>query len=385
MNTTSHILIVGAGGMARAIAYDLCHVEPEFSVTAIDRSQEALDKLAGFIKSDRLKTVCAEASDTKALRQHFQEADLAIGAASYHLNLDLTKLAVETGTHWVDLGGNNDIVNEQFALSDEAKAAGVTIIPDCGLAPGMVSIIAGDAFSKLDTISELHFRVGGLPLKNVPPLGYQLCFSPQGLINEYVEPTVFIADGKTQTRPSLTDVEDIDFGAPLGKLEAFHTSGGASTMVETYLGKVEALDYKTLRYPGHCAQVKLLSDLGFFDSAPVETQDGVVVKPRNLTAALFERLGWMEDDLVALLSWAVGVKDGKKQRLTYRLYDQADKKSGLTAMARTTGFSAVVIARMILSGSIAGRGVLRQELNVPPAEYFAELRRRGIDVEVGEG
>jgi len=153
-------------------------------------------------------------------------------------------------------------------------------------------------------------------------------------------------------------------------------------MVETFLGKIKLLDYKTLRYPGHLRKIKLLLDLGLFDSDPVDVGVGNVISPRKVLGALLERLGWVTEDVVVVKAWAVGEAGGKHRRIEYSIMDQYDSVTGLTAMARTTGFSAVVIARMILDGRINTPGVQRQELVVPPDHFFRELELRGIQIKV---
>lgn len=378
------ILIIGAGGMTRAIAYDLRNRAPSCDLTVIDHDPDALTRLVDYLGSEGVTAVQSDASDPDGCRSLFTGKSLVIGAADYRYNFDLTALAVEQGAHWIDLGGNNDVVVKQFDLDAHAKSEGVAIIPDTGLAPGMVNVLAGDAANRLDRVEELHFRVGGLPQKPEPPLFYGLLFSPDGLANEYCEPALVIENGQVRKVPSLTGWERVHVGAPYGELEAFHTSGGSSTMVSTFSGKVTSLDYKTLRYPGHLRRIKLLHDLGFMDDTEVDLGGGNCVVPRRLFGALLERFGWVAEDVVILKSWATGLRNGRKIRIDYKLIDHFDPETGLTSMARTTGFSAAIVARMILDGRISEHGVLRQEVSVPPVEYIRDLELRGIEVEIRE-
>jgi lysine 6-dehydrogenase len=224
--------------------------------------------------------------------------------------------------------------------------------------------------------------VGGLPQNPKPPLGYELCFSAEGLINEYIEPTRIIRDGRLEIQDSLCAVEHLDMGAPYDNLEAFYTSGGTSTLVKSLGDRVRNLDYKTIRYAGHLDKIKFLADFGYFDSEELALGKKSKISPREITEALFHRLGWVKRDVVLLKAWALGQKRGKPTRIGYSLVDEHDKATGLTAMARTTGFSAAIIAEMILNGRIPEKGVLYQELSVPHEEYFTELRKRGIDIQV---
>jgi len=307
--------------------------------------------------------------------------DAAVSCVPYRFNYGLAKAAVEAGCSLVDLGGNNDVVQEELALDKAARRAGVTIIPDCGLAPGLVSVLSADALGRFDRVDELHLRVGGLPLHPRPPLDYMMVFSAAGLINEYFEPAVVIRGGKVRTVGSLDEIEEIEFPKPFGKLEAFNTSGGTSTLPRTLLGKVKELDYKTIRYKGHCERVRLLRDLGLFDASPVALEGGGTVAPRAVMEALLsERLSFGEDDVVLVRVQAVGSKGGRRRTLAYTIIDHGDRAAGLTAMMRTTAFPASIVAQMVASGEISQKGALPQELVVPTASFLEQLARRGIEV-----
>ncbi|MBN1830948.1 MAG: saccharopine dehydrogenase NADP-binding domain-containing protein [Deltaproteobacteria bacterium] len=376
------VLILGAGEMGKAVAHDLSAFVPDVDLSVLDSDPGALQRLQEFSAPFKFRGVPGDIQDLKLIRELISGSDVVVGAVSYRSNFVLSRLAVECKASWIDLGGNHDIVDQQFTLDKDAKSAGVTIIPDCGLAPGMVNIIAGHAFRELDVTDEIHLRVGGLPQNPKPPLNYELCFSAEGLINEYIEPTRVLRDGRLVTQDSLCEWEHLDLGAPYDNLEAFYTSGGTSTLVKSFEGRVRNLDYKTIRYTGHLDRIKFLSDFGYFDSEEWSVGEKSKTSPREITEALFHRLGWVKRDVVLLKAWALGQKEGKPARIDYSLVDEYDAAAGLTAMARTTGFSAAIIAEMITDGRIQEKGVLYQELSVPYEEYFAELRKRGIDIRV---
>ena len=379
-----HVLIIGSGKMTQAIAFDFLNREPQYRITVIDRNPQALSRLTTFLETDIIETVECDINAQDILKEYFNRADVVVGAADYRVNFDLTELAIKHGACWVDLGGNNDVVKRQFTLSEQARLSGLSIIPDCGLAPGMVNVLAGHAAEKLDRIDELHFRVGGLPQDPNPPLFYGLLFSPDGLMNEYAEPARIIENEDVTTVPSLTGWERVHIGPPYGTLEAFHTSGGSSTMIETFSGKVKTLDYKTLRYAGHLRRVKFLSDLGFFSEEDFMFDDCDSVTPRQVTGKVLDKMGWVDKDVTIVVCWAIGDRDGKKIRIDFRLIDMFDRETGLTAMARTTGFSAAVVARMIIDGRIKNRGVISQETSVPPGDFVSELKDRGIEIQIEE-
>ncbi|HUP47915.1 MAG TPA: saccharopine dehydrogenase C-terminal domain-containing protein, partial [Thermoanaerobaculia bacterium] len=279
-------------------------------------------------------------------------------------------------TNFCDLGGNNDVVAAELALDDAARRKGVSIIPDCGLAPGMVAMLATHGAARFETLEEIHIRVGGLPQKPQPPLDYQLVFSVEGLINEYVEKARVIRDGEIREVESMTEVEAIDFPEPFGILEAFQTSGGTSTLPDTFHGRVKELDYKTIRYPGHCEKFKTMIDLGLCSSEVIAV-DGVAVAPRRLLGELLLRnLPAGGPDLVLV---RVEITGGGR-RLRYDIIDRYDEATGLSAMMRTTAFPASIVALMMARGQTSPRGALPQERCVPADLFMAELARRRIEV-----
>jgi len=383
-------LVIGAGMQARAVAYDLVRQADVSEVRICDVEPRRLQALKRYLRSRKVRTFTADAGDRRRMAELMKPCDVAVSCVPYFLNLGLARAAIAARTHFCDLGGNNDVVRAELALSAQAKKAGATVVPDCGLAPGLVSILAADGFSRLERTDSIHIRVGGLPRKPRPPLNYALVFSANGLINEYVEPCLVLRDGRLAWREPLADVEELTFPKPFGRLEAFNTSGGSSTLPYTYRGRVKMLDYKTIRYPGHCAKVRLLFDLGLTDTKPVEA-DGKRIVPRHLLIQRLEAvLPWEKDDVVLLRVEVEGKGkrdkgiEGSSGRRTvkYELVDYADRRSGLTAMMRTTGFSAAVVALMLGRGQVGCAGAFTGENCVPSAAYIRELRRRGLRLRV---
>jgi lysine 6-dehydrogenase len=257
-----------------------------------------------------------------------------------------------------------------------AQRRGVTVIPDCGLAPGMAGLLAARAVERLDQASVVRMRVGGLPAHPKPPLGYKLVFSARGLVNEYLEPTEALRDGEIVRLASLTELESLEFPPPFGRLEAFNTSGGASTLPRTLRAKVRDLDYKTIRYPGHCAIFSGLHALGLLSKERVNG-----VSPRELTEALLVRaLSDDDTDVVLMRVSAEGVRSGESARIVYELVDRHEPETGHSAMARCTSYAAAAIAYMLGVGAIERRGVLPGELCVPLEEFLGAVRARGLDV-----
>lgn len=375
------ILVLGAGRMGHGAVFDLIYNSPEVSaVTVADYDFAKAETLAAEINSPKLQTKqmdCSNFSDAAAL---MREHDAAISCVNYWYNLELSKAAIETQTNFCDLGGNNYVVDAQLALDAEAKRAGINIIPDCGLAPGMVSILAMHGANRFDEIQEIHIRVGGLPQNPRPPLDYQLVFSVEGLINEYVETARVIRDGEIRDIESMTELETLKF-ENFPPLEAFQTSGGTSTLPDTFLGKIRELDYKTIRYAGHCDKFKTMIDLGLCSSEEI-VADGVKIKPRKVLGELLQKnLPADEADYVLVRLDFVGKTNGASERLRYDIVDKFDAKTNLSAMMRTTAFPASIIAQMAAAGDIKMRGATPQEKAIDAEKFVAELAQRNINIQ----
>jgi lysine 6-dehydrogenase len=374
------MLVLGAGRMGLGAVHDLVAQSDVTGVTVVDADGSKAREIAARY-GDRVSAQQIDCNDDKAVVELMRGHASAISCVNYWLNERLARAAIEAGTNFCDLGGNNDVVDAELALDAQARAAGVNVIPDCGLAPGMVAVLVAHGAQQFKSLDEIHIRVGGLPQDPKPPLDYQLVFSVEGLINEYIEPARVIRDGKVVTVESMTEVESLEFPAPFGRMEAFQTSGGTSTLVETFLGKVRELDYKTIRYPGHCDKFKTMIDLGLCSSEPLNV-DGATVKPRRVLGDLLvKNLPHDEPDVVLVRVAFVG----EGRRLTYDIIDRYDPDTGLSAMMRTTAFPASIVALMMARGQTTTKGALPQERCIPPDAFMGELAKRKIDVRVSNG
>ncbi|HEX8071236.1 MAG TPA: saccharopine dehydrogenase C-terminal domain-containing protein [Pyrinomonadaceae bacterium] len=375
------ILVLGAGRMGLGAAYDLAHNSPDVrAVTVADIDEGRARAVAATVGTDKLTPVQLDVTDAAAVAALMRGHDAALSCVTYQHNLQLARAAVAARTNFCDLGGNNTIVDAELALDEEARRAGINVIPDCGLAPGMVSVLAAHGAERFDELDALHIRVGGLPQRPQPPLNYQLVFSVEGLINEYVERARVIRDGQIVELDSLTEVEALEFPPPFGTLEAFQTSGGTSTLPDTFRGRVRTLDYKTIRYPGHCAQFKLLLDLGLCDSTPVALDDARVAPRRLLGELLTRHLPADEPDVVLVRLEFRGTVDERPRTLRYDIIDRHDERTGLSAMMRTTAFPASLVAQTMARGATTEKGALPQERCIPAAPFVAALAERGINI-----
>jgi lysine 6-dehydrogenase len=376
------ILVLGAGRMGHGAVYDLIHNSPEVeAVTVADSDPQKSEAVASKIWSPKLTAANIDASNYEEVVELFRSHDSVISCVNYWYNESLSKAAIEAKANFCDLGGNNYVVDAQLAMDEQAKDAGINIIPDCGLAPGMVSILAMHGAKQFDTVSEIHIRVGGLPQEPRGPLKYQLVFSVEGLINEYVEKARVIRGGKITEVESMTELESLSFES-FPPLEAFQTSGGTSTLPDTFLGKIDVLDYKTIRYAGHCGRFKTMIDVGLCSSDEILVDYQKVVPRKVFGTLLQQHLPADEPDYVLVRLDFVGLQGGKESKLRYDIVDRFDAGTGLSSMMRTTAFPASIIAQMMAKGEVLTRGATPQEKAIDPDKFVSELERRNINIMV---
>jgi len=376
------MLVLGAGLQGSACAYDLLKNPAVTRVTLADLHPERMGPFLAAVKDPRLQTVQLDVGDGAAVRKLMADHDAAMSAIPYYFNGPLAAAAVESGCHFADLGGNTEIVFEQKKLHDAAVAKGVSVIPDCGLAPGMVNILAAEGIRRMDKADRVKIYVGGLPQHPEPPLNYQIVYSLEGALDYYTTPSWVLRGGKPVQVDALSEVEPVDFPPPVGRLEAFHTGGGISTLPFAYQGKIDVMEYKTLRYPGHVAIMRPIRELGLLDTMPVEVK-GQRVAPRDLfIAAVSPRLHKPQgQDLVALQVRVTGRKDGAAKGVTFRLIDRYDCEHGISAMMRTTGYSLSITGQMQADGRVALKGVHTPDEAMPFRPYVEELAKRGVRIE----
>ena len=361
-------LIYGAGRMGKAAGWDLkrngidvdfADANPGHHLWVKDISdQELVDLVANY--------------------------DVVLGCADYSVNERLTNICIDAKTHFCDLGGNNDVVNRQLALNDKAKEAGIIIIPDCGLAPGMAGLLAACGIEYFGgTADSVKIRVGGLPETPIPPLNYMITWSVRGLINEYLEPCEILRDGEVVFVDALTGVEKFNVNNDPGMYEAFYTSGGLSTLGRSFKDKVKNMDYKTIRYNGHCSAFSAMKAIGLFKDEV--TIKNTTYKPRKMLEDLIlEHVPNSGYDKVYV---RVEVSSGLR-KLRYDIADFFNKETGHSAMARTTAYSIATIAYLLCNGDIYNHvghgGVLPGEIVVPLGKYIAGLKLRGISIMISE-
>jgi lysine 6-dehydrogenase len=377
------MLVLGAGLQGSACAYDLLQNDEVTEVRLADVNTGHLPAFLGKYSGRRLIPTPLDVRNAEGVRALMRESDAVMSAIPYYFNLDLARHAADAGVHFCDLGGNTDIVFEQRKLDAIAREKGITIVPDCGLAPGMVNILAQHGIDQLDSVAEVKIFVGGLPQHPEPPLNYQIVYSLEGVLDYYTTLSWVVRDGKRVQVKALSEVEPVLFEAPVGELEAFHTAGGLSTMAFRYEGQIPNMEYKTLRYPGHAKIMEAIRDLGLLDLEPVDVK-GARVSPRDVAVAqMGPRLTKPDGkDLVALRVTVAGQKSGQPKTIKYELVDRYDEERGISAMMRTTGYSLSITGQMQARGEVKPAGVHTPDECMPGEKYIDELRKRGVNIKI---
>ncbi|MDH4351031.1 MAG: saccharopine dehydrogenase NADP-binding domain-containing protein, partial [Gemmatimonadota bacterium] len=344
------MLVLGGGLQGSACAWDLLRTT-DAEVTLADARPETLPALLDQDRGARLRVAKVDARDAGAVRALMEGHVAAMSALPYYLNGALARIAVDIGVHFADLGGNTAIVREQQQLDARARERGVSIMPDCGLAPGMVNILAAEGIRRLDTVETVRCYVGGLPQHPQPPLNYTLVYSLEGVLDYYTAPSWILRDGRPVSVEALSEIETVHFPEPTGNLEAFHTAGGISTMPWDFEGRIPEMEYKTLRYPGHAEIIKAIRELGLLDVAEVNV-GGVTIRPRDLFVALADRKLRQPEvrDLVALRVVVTGTRGGRASTVSFSLLDRYDEQHGIGAMMRTTGYSLSITGQLQVAG-----------------------------------
>jgi lysine 6-dehydrogenase len=343
-------------------------------------AQRAAQRINDMLATDIAEYRSVDASDPASVASVMQGVDACLSAVPYYYNLGVTKAALQEGVSLCDLGGNIDIARQQHTCDEQARAAGVSVIPNCGQVPGMGTSLAVYAIEMLDEAVDVYMWDGGNPQNPRPPFQYLLTFHIAGLTNEYAEPAIFLRSWKITEVEPMTELETVEFPPPIGTLEAFVAGGGTDTMPWTYEGKLRTLQNLTLRYPGHFAQLKAYYDLGLWDLQPVRAGD-VEVVPRDVFHALFEpKVVFPQDkDLVIVRVRAHGKLDGRDAEAFVEVIDYYDEATGFSAMERGTGWSAAIVAEMMARGETP-KGAGGVEKMVPARPYVDALRKRGINV-----
>ncbi len=376
-------VVLGAGRQGTAAAYDLARLGKASEVVLADKdvaqAHKSAERINTLLQRPVARAVSVDVTDQEALIRLLGPADGALSAVPYYYNLQITQAAIAARTHLCDMGGHTATVFRQLALDEEARQAGVSIVPDCGMGPGLINTIGAYIIASLDEAHEVRIYDGGLPKHPKPPWNYNLLFHINGLTNEYYGTTVILRDGKRVEVEGLTEYERIHI-PPLGELEAFITTGGTSTAPWTFEGKVHTYLNKTLRYPGHYEWFRAYKALGLFELDPIEVNGQAVVPREVFHALLAPRLADPEvRDLAIIHVVGTGLKAGRKATLVVDVYDEYDEATGFRAMERLTGWHCSTMLALQVQGEVRP-GAVPQEIAVPPQKVLEGLRQRGISI-----
>lgn len=370
---TYRYVVFGAGTQGPAAAFDLAQFGDASEVILVDndkvKAKRAAKRVNKLLGSAVVKSHVMDMTDKRALTKLLANVDAGVSAVSYRLNEEISKTAIETRTHLCDLGGNTAIVRKQRKLNKKAVKAKVTIVPDCGMGPGFNLSLAHSALREMTEPEHCTIYCGGLPQVPEGELKYALCFSMDGLVNEYSGEADVLLGGQLAKEPCLGGVEKIlpPYLFHTGELEAAYTSGGLSTAPWTYqemFPSLQSLVYKTLRYPGHWDHVRAFRDEGCLRER-LEAHLGV--SPQEFS------------DLGIIIVRCTGKNArGGMATVSRSVIDRYDLRTGFTAMQRLTGFHASIVAIAAVKGLIP-YGVLPIEL-VDGDMIIAEMKKRSIFV-----
>lgn len=373
--------VLGSGLMGKEAARDLAASEAVTTVGLADIDLERAQQVCDQLNSPKLTAFQVNAKDEQELANYMRQFDVIINALFYSFNEVVAKTAIDVGVNSVDLGGHiGHMTDKVLALQEEAKTAGVTLIPDLGVAPGMINILSGYGAGKLDKLDTIKLYVGGIPVRPEAPLEYNHVFSMEGVFDHYTDPSLIVRDGVKQEIPSLSEIEKVYFDH-FGPLEAFHTSGGTSTLSLSY-PDLQTLEYKTIRFPGHAEKFKLLVDLNLTRIDYEVDVNGQKINPREVLLKVLDPIVELgdKDDAVLLRIKVSGEKDDLPAFYEYEMTTYKDRESNVTAMARATANTISVVAQMIGKGDIAKRGVYPPEQIVPGETYINEMAKRGVKI-----
>ena len=358
------VVVLGAGYVGNVIARDLAE-DPSTEVSVVDINQEVLDKLTHDFG---LHGICADLSNSNTIKDIVKDYDLVIGALPWSIGYEALEAVIEAGKNIVDISFFSE---DALGLDELAKENGVTAVVDCGVAPGSSNIILGYIDSILDKTESFLCYVGGLPVERNWLFDYRSPYPPIDVIEEYFQSSRYIENGEIVVKPGLSEPELLDF-PEIGTLVAFNTDGLRSLIMTM---DIPFMKEKTLRYPGHIEQMRMLKNAGFFNTEEVDVK-GIKIKPiEYISKLLLDH--WMfeegDEDVTVMKIVIEGMKDDKKLRYTYDMLDKYDKEKRILSIARTTGYTCTAVAQIVLEGKFKEKGIIPPELLGKHSEVFHEV------------
>ncbi|MEZ4702644.1 MAG: saccharopine dehydrogenase C-terminal domain-containing protein [Rhodothermales bacterium] len=373
------IAVIGAGAIGSAIASDLSTRDDVAQIKICDSHARLLQELHARIDSPKLRSYQSDARDPRILSSVLMGCDVAIGCVPARLNPQISRLCLDLGVHFCDLGGDDDTLRAALALNAEAQSKSVWVVPNCGLSPGLVNILSRTGIAYFDTVKAVHIRVGDVPLHPEPPFNFRLSWSAEKILDDYTIPVQIIENGEVKTIAPLSNDEEIHFPEPFQTMEAFSTTGGYASLVDDFSGQIQTLDHKTIRWPGHANQMRFIIGLGFAQRQKIDARTHLTFRD-VLVRRLRSRLGGDYQDAVLMRVMICGHKDGRDQTLVYEMVDFYDEETGLSAIQRCTSIPTATIACLLASRQMAGGGAAPAELAVPAHAFLKALADRGLKI-----
>ncbi len=380
------IAVLGAGAAGTAITRFLNKEKSVTSIRILDRNGNALEELEESINSNKLRVHRVSMDKEMSVAGLLNGVDCIISALPYKHNYKVSKIALKSEIPYVDLGGDDEITQKQLNLSEQAREAGVFMVPNAGFAPGLVNVLAMHGFESFDAVESIIIRAAGLPKEPVPPLNYHLSFSPVGLVNEYLHKVTLIENGELIQMDALDGYETCKLKAhpELGPLEAFYTSGSSTFIAKELVGKVNTLDFKTLRYAGHRDIIKAFFDLGFNSAQIIDIRTGLTYRELFIRQ-LKKHLPHTKNDIAVAKINLKGTRDGKSMFREYEVYLESEQDAPISAMMTVTSLSAVTTALLLGENRLKGAGgVYTPETILPKEEYIDRMKLSGVNISVSE-
>jgi saccharopine dehydrogenase-like NADP-dependent oxidoreductase len=375
------VTVLGAGAIGAAVAEELFAHEAVTQVQVCDRHARSLQTLQERLDEDALlRTFQLDARDTATIHPILDGSACVVSCLPPSLNPALAELCMDVGSHFCDLGGHDDPVSEQLALADIAREKTCWIVPGCGLAPGLVNVLCLHAVEQFDDPEAAHLRVGDVPLEPEDPFRFRISWSAEKVLDDYTNPVQLIEDGRAREANPLSRKERIDFGAPFDDMEAFCTQGGLSTLTHALEGRLQKLDHKTVRWPGHARQMRFLLGLGFGEDRSIDVRTHLTYRD-VLVRRMRQRLGGDHEDAVLLRVLVRGQIDGQTRTLVYQMVERYAAGHPHTAMAHCTAVPAAAVAALLAGGTPVGGGAAPPENAVPFGAYLDLVQERGLHVE----
>lgn len=374
------ITVIGAGAIGSAVARDLLAEADVAQVQVCDAHARSLQALRDQVHEiDRCHSFQVDARDLAELDPIIEGSTCVIGCAPPQINPALAARCLAKGIHYCDLGGSHDIVEQQLTLDEQAREKGIWIVPNCGLDPGLINVLCLHGVEQFDEVEAVRLRLGDVPLNPEPPFNFRLSWSAEKLLDDYTDPVHLIENGDLTNAEPLTSEERIHFPAPFDEMEAFYTGSGLSTLAHDLLGRVQTLDHKLIRWPGHAAQMRFLLALGFGENRHIDVRTHLTYRD-VLLRRMKQRLGGTYQDAVLLRVLVQGKQGSRKRSLVYEMVEPYDDERGVTAMKRCTSIPTATVALLIATGRVPGGGAAPPENVVPRQEFYDLVTARGLDI-----